>query len=267
MIARTSIVLAVVSTLGNRVLAAEPAPIVASAGDLPTTCASCHRTDGVNTDPATPHLDGQLREYLVESIAVLMNQKRPTAVTDHLPPALSRDQVNTLADRYASVKTERQRETTDADKIVRGRMIYLERCTGCHEDNGRSTDSKGIGTPFLAGQRIGYLRGQMREFLAGKRKHSTNLMDRAFSGHAVAVAGMPVGPSSGRLQDEDTEALAHFFAATGPRIQKWRAGIAELRKVPLAAPVRSSGSKKYRLHPARRTSWSSAVFYFSSLLR
>lgn len=182
---------------------------------IPPFCTSCHGENGVALESETPHLNGQLRTYLVESMDALRSGKRPSKIENHLPADIDRAQIDRIAEAWSTARATRPRETTDALRVIEGRGIYLDRCTACHENNGRDTDSRGIGAPLLAGQKIVYLREQLTAYREGRRKFEVAMMGKAISGKAGDIAGVAVGTGKGKLSASDIEALAHYFASTG----------------------------------------------------
>jgi cytochrome c553 len=192
------------------------AAAAAPAAELLARCARCHDADGVASSPTTPHLDGQLQRYLGESIELLISGERPATVDNHFPAGLSRAEILGLASHYSELRRRRSAEETDSDKVLEGEMIYMERCMACHDDYGRSTDNIGLGSPLLAGQRLGYLREQMLAYLSKKRQFWGGMKEAAFSGQSLAINGHPVREAIGALGEAEVEALAHFFASISP---------------------------------------------------
>lgn len=191
---------------------AEAVPVA----ELLAACGRCHNPEGSATSPNAPHLDGQLRSYLVDSIDMLISGARPTSVENHLPAGLSRPLILGLATHYSRLRIRREVDETDPDQVLQGEMIYMERCMACHEDNGRETDNKGLESPLLAGQRLGYLREQIAAYLAKRRKFWGAMKENAFDGQPLAINGTPVRDAIGPLGHADVESLAHFFASVRP---------------------------------------------------
>lgn len=183
------------------------------AAELLAACGRCHDPEGSASSPNAPHLDGQLRSYLVDSIDLLISGERPTGVENHLPPGLSRAQILGLASHYSQLRIRREVDETDPDQVLQGEMIYMERCMACHEDSGRDTDNKGLASPLLAGQRLGYLREQITAYLTKRRKFWGVMKENAFDGQPLAINGNPVRDAIGPLGHADVDALAHFFAS------------------------------------------------------
>lgn len=196
---------------------ADPAAVTpAPEPELLARCARCHAPDGAGATPGTPHLEGQLHRYLVDSIELLIEGKRHSSIADHLPSELSRAQILALASHYSRLPARRGADEVDPDKVQIGEMIYMERCMACHEDSGRSTDNKGLGTPVLAGQRLSYLREQTQAYLAKRRKYLDSMKESAFTGKSLEINGTAVREAIGALGHEDAESLAHFFSSIRP---------------------------------------------------
>lgn len=173
-------------------LAKAPRPPVAppSAG----LCAACHGANGVSSKPGVPHLNGQLPDNIVESLAQFKDGKRPSSAPAHADAALTAGEVEALANFYSAQKDRpRPEQPVDAAKVAAGEALYKRRCTKCHLDSGRDADHE---APLVAGQALDYLQAQTTAFVTGKRKFPF-LMDEAYDG----------------LSPEDLERLSHYFAS------------------------------------------------------
>jgi len=156
-------------------------------------CARCHGTDGIALQPGMPHLDGQQPTYLVDMITRFQRGKMLTSVADHVPKTLDADSIDQIARHYSTSKAVRPKQETDPDKVARGEIIFRNRCTDCHFDNGRDADKD---APLMAAQNLDYLLAQTRLFLSGKRKYGF-LQEDAFRG----------------LSEAELETALHFFAS------------------------------------------------------
>lgn len=197
---------------------AEPGPGSAPAVSAPTTellaaCGRCHDAENNAAAPTAPHLDGQLRSYLVDSIDLLISGKRQTSVENHLPRGLTRPQILGLATHYSQLRVRRVADETDPDKVLQGEMIYMERCMACHAESGRDTDNMGLASPLLAGQRLAYLRQQIAAYLTQRRAYWGAMKENAFAGKPLAINGTNVRDAIGPLSHADVDALANFFAS------------------------------------------------------
>lgn len=175
-------------------------------------CARCHGLDGVATMPATPHLNGQLDNYLLSSMGRMQKGRLPTEVQNHVPASLPESELAAIAQYYHAVKATRPVQETDTEKVARGETVFRNRCNDCHGDNGREADKD---APLMAGQNLQYMTKQIRLFVGGQRKFGF-LQDDAFKGQSL----------------DDLDAVAHFFASQD-------------QVAPPAAAV-SSGKKKRR---------------------
>lgn len=167
--------------------ASEPPPAVAP-------CISCHGIDGIATAPATPHLNGQLKTYLAETMTRLQKGRRSTNVPQHVPAAMSPEAIDEAADFYAGIKARRPQQETNPDKVVRGNNLYLTRCADCHADSGRIGGGE---APIMNAQNLDHLIAQGKAYTSGQRKFVEPLMRDAYKG----------------LSDDDIEAIAHYLAA------------------------------------------------------
>jgi len=156
-------------------------------------CAACHGEDGVSSQPGLPHLNGQLENYLIDSMLKFQKGTRPTEVPNHIPKTLERGSIELVAKHYAASKAVRPKQEVDPDKLARGETVFRNRCADCHMDNGRDADKD---SPLMAGQNLGYMIDQSRLFVSGKRKFGF-MQDEAFKG----------------LSDDDLQAAAVFFAS------------------------------------------------------
>jgi cytochrome c553 len=67
-------------------------------------CVVCHGANGISTAPDAPHLAAQPRQYLVAQLKQLRSGKRPSEVMNVLAKTLSDEEIEALADWYASIR-------------------------------------------------------------------------------------------------------------------------------------------------------------------
>ena len=67
-------------------------------------CTVCHGALGISTAPDAPNLAGQPRQYLVAQLKQFRNGKRPSEVMNVLAKTLSDEEIDALADWYASIR-------------------------------------------------------------------------------------------------------------------------------------------------------------------
>lgn len=154
-------------------------------------CVECHGSNGLAAKPATPHLDGQMATYLLDSLRAYTDGVRKTGVAQH--KNISKDAAKAIAEHYAAQKATREKSPTDPVLVARGDELYLSRCADCHPDNGREADKD---APLMATQNLDYLIAQSLAFRKGERRFAT-MMDDAYKG----------------LTEADLIAVAHFFAS------------------------------------------------------
>lgn len=161
--------------------------------ELVKPCAECHGADGIGVAAATPHINGQISDYLAQEISALSTGERKSAVANHVPATWSGKEITAVAKFYAASKAVRPVQPTDPVKVAQGGKLYRDRCADCHVDNGRGSDKD---APLMAAQSLGYLSEQTKLFLSGKRRYPF-MMDDAYRG----------------LKAEELEAISHFFAS------------------------------------------------------
>lgn len=183
-------------------LLASGAVLAAPAEELVQPCTACHGTNGVATQPATPHLDGQISGYLEQEISALAGGERKSAVDGHIPKSWSRSDISAAARFFATSKVVRPKQNVDPAKVASGMAIYKQRCADCHVDSGRGSDKD---APLMAAQNADYLRAQTQLFVAGKRRFPF-MMDDAYKG----------------LDAEQLEAVTQYFASQEQAVQRKR---------------------------------------------
>ena len=67
-------------------------------------CAVCHGALGISTAPDAPNLAGQPRMYLLAELRRFRSGKRPSEVMNVLAKTLSDEEIDALADWYASIR-------------------------------------------------------------------------------------------------------------------------------------------------------------------
>ena len=139
-----------------------------------TTCAHCHGAKGNNQDLQGPNLAGQNHLYLIKQINVFSKGTRVHPLLSSDDFNLDTDEINHLANYYASLKPENSLNQSNKD----GELIYSS-CADCHGATG-----EGIAPfPRLSGQKPAYLKQQLVNFKTGVRQSavmqamSVNLSD------------------------------------------------------------------------------------------
>jgi sulfide dehydrogenase cytochrome subunit len=167
--------------------------LAAPVEELVKPCAACHGASGISSAPATPHLGGQIADYLQQEISGIASGERASAVADHVPKTWTQADIAAVAKFYANNKGGRPVQAIDAEKVAQGAKIYNNRCAECHTNKGRGSDKD---APLMAAQNLEYMAEQTKLYLSGKRRFPF-MMDDAYRG----------------LKAEELEAVAHFFAS------------------------------------------------------
>lgn len=165
----------------------------APAETMTQPCAVCHGESGVSTQARTPHLNGQLADYLEDDMRRLANDGRPSSIPNHVPKSWTFAEVTAVAKLYAASRAARPAQPTDAALVAKGEALYKKRCADCHPNNGRESNHD---APLMAAQNLDYMKEQTRAFVSGKRQ-LVFPMDEAFRG----------------LSPAELDSIAHFFAS------------------------------------------------------
>jgi len=177
------------------------------------TCTRCHGSDGLGRGAGVfPKLAGQKPGYLRLSLQAYANGDRHSGIMQPVAAVLSEDELDRLADHFASLSAgstpaddDQPSDTEDrSEAIARGRSIATEgipdrnvpSCADCH-DPGEVPTAKTY--PRLAGQYADYLVLQLELFQAHQRggTSSAHLMEPAVNG----------------LTTQDMEDVATYYAS------------------------------------------------------
>ena len=88
---------------------------------LTQACAQCHGDTGVSTQARTPHLNGQLSDYLEDDLRRLGNGGRVSTVPEHIPKSWTAEDVMAVADFYAASRSPRPAQSTDAALVAKAK--------------------------------------------------------------------------------------------------------------------------------------------------
>ena len=94
---RTALLLLALSC-GTGAAAQPPPPATAQ------QCVVCHGANGISSAPDAPHLAGQPRQYLVAQMKQFRSGRRPSEVMGVMAKTLSDEEIEALADWYASFR-------------------------------------------------------------------------------------------------------------------------------------------------------------------
>lgn len=143
-------------------------------------CALCHGKDGASTEPDVPIIAGQSADYLSSTMESYKKKERTCPETKYksgtkkgtktdmcqIVKELSASDMTELGNYFAKKKFVRAVQKTNPALVAKGKRLHDDYCEKCHSEGGSSPkDDAGI----LAGQWMGYLDEQMKEFFAGHR--------------------------------------------------------------------------------------------------
>jgi cytochrome c553 len=176
----------------------ESAKVPAIAGQV---CATCHGADGNSLIPVNPKLAGQHAGYIAKQLTEFKSGKRANPVMAGMAAMLSKDDVKSVADYFASQKpgpgAARDRESAAlGQSIFRGGIPAkgIPSCSSCHSPNGAGVPAL---FPRLSGQHADYTSVQLKSFRAGERANDENSVMRT-----VAA----------RLTDQEITQLSEYIA-------------------------------------------------------
>ena len=139
------------------------------------TCAACHGGDGNSINPEWPSLAGQHAKYIVTQLYAFREGKRENVLMTSQAMILDEDGIRDLATYYESL-APKQLPAADADKIERGRKLYIAgnaeqqaaACIACHGPGGKGNPAAAY--PSIAGQHATYTAKSLRDYASGERQ-------------------------------------------------------------------------------------------------
>lgn len=173
-----------------------------------TACVACHGADGAgNAAAGYPRLSILNAEYLASQLQAFKKGQRTNPIMQPIAKALSDDEIKAVSEYYAKQSAAVEAPKADNAKALQEGETLATRgawnetipaCVSCHGPGGN-----GVGTlfPALAGQHASYIKSQIQAWKDGQRKGDPNALM-----HSVAK----------RLTDEQTEAVANYFASLKP---------------------------------------------------
>ena len=158
-------------------------PAVVSANDtdkLLEPCFTCHGKDGVSNDAKVPTIAGYSEEYFGFSLGMYQRSTRPCVEAVYpagdkkdlktsmceITKGLSESDITQIGEYFADKEFIRTAQTFDAELARKGEAIHVAKCEACHT---KSASSPGDNIGILAGQKMDYLREQIKFVKDGKR--------------------------------------------------------------------------------------------------
>ena len=169
-------------------------------------CNGCHGDDGVSQWNDIPTIAGIDAFVHSEALYIYQDAARPCATVSYKQGDTSKqasmcdavadlddDQIEGLADHYASLPFVAAKQDFDADLAAAGKAVHDAECDRCHSDGGSNADDE---ASILAGQWMGYLESTFAEYAAGDREQPKKMQEKMDA-----------------LSAEDTKALIHYYAS------------------------------------------------------
>ncbi len=187
-------------SLSSAAFAAEVTPLIES-------CFSCHGENGNSDDPAIPNIASYSEDYLETTMKKYQKKERPCIETEirsgskkgtktdmcKIAAGLSKKDLESIGMYFVEQEFVRTPQVVDAALAKKGKKIHNKRCYTCHGEGGSlPSDHAGI----LAGQKMPYLREQIKFFKEGKRPMKKKMK-----------------PKLEALDDSEIEAVINFYGS------------------------------------------------------
>ncbi len=170
-------------------------------------CFTCHGKGGVSTEADVPSIAGYSEDYFSQSLDMYLKQERPCVETEYhagskkgvktdmceIVKGLSESDIQLMGKYFAGQKFVRTPQVYDAELAKLGREIHMDQCDECHSKAGSlPSDNAGI----LGGQKVSYLREQIKFVRDGKR-FTSRKMKRLLE----------------QFNDAEIEAVVHYYGS------------------------------------------------------
>ncbi len=184
--------------------------VSASAADvnkLVEPCFSCHGKEGSSTEADVPSIASFSDQYMSNTLNNYRNKVRPCIETEYrsngkkgqktsmcaIAKDLSESDIQQIAEYFAAQTFVRTPQKFDAELAKKGKGVHKLRCDSCHGEGGTLPgDNAGI----LGGQKMAYLREQIKLFKEGKRPMAKKMK-----------------PKLEALSDADIEAVINYYGS------------------------------------------------------
>ena len=154
-------------------------------------CSACHGKAGLSEQPTVPSLAGQHDDYVVLALYQFRAGHRPSELMAPMAAPLTNDDLGNLAAYYSALRPWQPERKTSA-AAAGPALTRKNNCVQCHGPGLAGQDS----VPRIAGQKIEYLKAQLRAFRAGSRGDIDGNMTSAVS----------------QLSDGDIDILADYVS-------------------------------------------------------
>jgi sulfide dehydrogenase cytochrome subunit len=161
----------------------------AESAKVAESCFACHGKDGVSTEAKIPSIASYSEEYLVNSLKKYQKKERPCVEVEYpsgnkkgnktdmckIAAGLSAAELTQLGEFFSEQTFVRAPQTFDAELAKQGKAVHSTKCYTCHSEGGSvPSDHAGI----LAGQKMAYIRQQIKFFKEGKRPMSKKMQPK-----------------------------------------------------------------------------------------
>jgi sulfide dehydrogenase cytochrome subunit len=187
-------------SLSNVAFAADVAKMV-------EPCFACHGKGGVSSEAEVPSIAGYSEDYFVYSLELYQKKERPCIEAEYhagslkgqrtsmceIVKGMSESKIEQMSEYFADQKFVRSRQTYDEELAKKGEEIHITKCDECHSKAG---SSPGDNAGFLGGQKMDYLREQIKFVKEGRRFTSKKMRLRLEA-----------------LGDGELEAVVHYYGS------------------------------------------------------
>jgi sulfide dehydrogenase cytochrome subunit len=188
-------------------MALSTAVVAESADMLVEPCFSCHGKGGVSTESEVPTIAGYSEDYFSYSLELYQKKERPCVEAEYhsgsrkgqrtsmceLVKGMSEKEIERISEYFAKQDFVHSRQKYDAELAKQGEEIHKNKCDECHSKAGNSPEDN---AGHLGGQKMDYLREQMKFVKDGKRFTSKKMRLRLEN-----------------LDDKDIEAVVHYYGS------------------------------------------------------
>jgi sulfide dehydrogenase cytochrome subunit len=179
----------------------------ADVASLTSECDGCHGPHGASGNDDVPSIGGISSFVISDALLAYRDSARPCPASKYrygdtsraerdmcsVAKALEKDEVDAVAQDYATQPFVPAAQAADAAKAEAGRKLHEAHCEKCHTGGATRADDD---ASILGGQWMGYLRRTFEEYRGGKRDQPKNMKAKLDA-----------------LTPEDFEALVQYYGS------------------------------------------------------